>query len=548
VSPGSETDSWAALKLERLRELQRLQAEASRRRATRAQRSAVRYLYDPVAWAHDIIDWPRDAYLTTYQSEILAELPVRRRAAVRGPHGLGKTGIASLVVLWFATTRDACGIDWKVLTTASAWRHLSVYLWPEIHKWARRIRWSALGREPFNPRTEMLDLHLKLGFGAASAVASNRPELIEGAHADSLLYLLDEAKVIPNGTWDAIEGAFSGGRTSGLPEAFALAVSTPGPPAGRFYDIHKRSPGLDDWWVRHVTLDEAIAAGRIAPEWATQRALQWGAESAIYHNRVLGEFHAADEDTVIPLAWAEAAVERWHAWDAAGRPPVTGRRVLGVDVARGGTDRTVLAHRTGVLVERLDAHHGEDTMRTTSRVLAALEGVGEVTPVVDSIGVGGGVVDRLRELGVQVLPYTGSAKTDARDRTGEHGFVNVRSAAYWHLRELLDPAFGAELMLPPDELLLADLNTPTWEVKTGVPPKIRVEPKEKLVARLGRSPDHGDSVVMSLWADALRREVDMVTPTGVMPSSVQSPLSPWRGGGVTGAMGPLAGRGFTPGG
>ena len=547
MSPGSEADSWTALKLGRLRELQRLQAEAARRRADRAARSAVRYLYDPVAWAHDVIDWPRDATLTSYQDEILAELPRRRRAAVRGPHGLGKTGIASLVVLWFATTRDACGIDWKVLTTASAWRHLSVYLWPEIHKWARRIRWGALGREPFNPRTEMLDLHLKLGFGAASAVASNRPELIEGAHADSLLYLLDEAKVIPNGTWDAIEGAFSGGRTSGLPEAFALAVSTPGPPAGRFYDIHKRGPGLEDWWVRHVTLDEAIAAGRIAPEWATQRALQWGPESAIYHKRVLGEFHAADEDTVIPLAWAEAAVERWHAWAAAGRPPIVGRRVLGVDVARGGTDRTVLSHRTGVLVERLDTFHGEDTMRTTGRVLAALEGGTDITPVIDSIGVGGGVVDRLRELGVKVLPYTGSAKTDARDRTGEHGFVNVRSAAYWHLRELLDPAFGAEVMLPPDEMLLADLNTPTWEVKTGVPPRIQVEPKDKLVKRLGRSPDSGDSVVMSLWADALRREVDVMAPTGAMPSSVQSPLSPWRAGGVTGA-GPLSRRGFTPGG
>jgi intein/homing endonuclease len=332
------------------------------------------------------------------------------------------SGLAAITVLWFSTTRDAAGYDWKVLTTASAWRHLAVYLWPEIHKWARLIKWDTLGRPAFSDRAELIALNLKLQFGAASAVASNRAELLEGAHADSLLYLIDEAKIVPNATWDAIEGAFSGGRTEGLPEAFALAVSTPGPPAGRFYEIHKRARGLEDWWTRHVTLEEAIAAGRISRQWAEQRKRQWGADSALYANRVLGEFHASDEDSVIPLAWVEAAVERWHAWDDAGRPPVPGRRVLSVDVARSGGDATVFARRSGVCVEDLEEHHKEDTMKTTARVQGAL--ADGMTSIVDSIGVGGGVVDRLRELKVPVIAYTGSAKTDARDRTREFGFTN----------------------------------------------------------------------------------------------------------------------------
>ncbi|MFD9575623.1 hypothetical protein ACFWBI_38140 [Streptomyces sp. NPDC059982] len=54
-----------------------------------------------------------------------------------------------------------------------------------------------------------------------------------------------------------------------------------------------------------------------------------------------------------------------------------------------------------------------------------------------------------------VLPYTGAAKTKQRTRDGERESTNVRSAAYWRMRELLDPAFGAELMLPPDDLLLS---------------------------------------------------------------------------------------------
>ena len=83
-----------------------------------------------------------------------------------------------------------------------------------------------------------------------------------------------------------------------------------------------------------------------------------------------------------------------------------------------------------------------------------------------AIGVGGGVVDRLRELKLPVLAYTGSAKTIFRDRTGEYGFSNTRSAAYYNLRQLLEPAYGAELMLPPDDLMISDLNTPRWTIMT----------------------------------------------------------------------------------
>jgi hypothetical protein len=488
--------------------LRELRERLQRRRATKHAHKVTRYMYDPVGWARDVIRWEDGEGLAPYQQDILGALPARRRVAVRGPHGLGKTMQASLVVLWFASTREAAGIDWKVIMTASAWRHLSVYLLPEVHKWAKRIRWEVLGRPAYSERTELLALTLKLAHGAASAVASNKPELIEGAHADSLLYLVDEAKIVPDGTWDAIEGAFSGGRMDGLPEAFALAISTPGPPVGRFYQIHRRAAGLEDWWVRHVTLAEAIAAGRISREWAEQRAKQWGADSAMYANRVLGEFHASDEDSVIPLAWVEAAIDRWHAWVDAGRPALEGRRITGVDVARAGGDSTVFAHRWGPCITELEIHDREDTMQTTARVLAATgqadeEGRTASVPVVDSAGVGGGVVDRLRELGSPVLAYTGAAKTRARTRDGEWSFTNVRSAAYWRLRELLDPAFEPELMLPPDEILISDLTTPRWEEKTGIPPRIQVEPKEDVVKRLGRSPDRGDAVAMSLWAEKL---------------------------------------------
>lgn len=456
------------------------------------------WMHDPVAWARECITWPRGGSATAYQERILSALAEHRRVAARGPHGLGKTTTAALAVLWFATTRDAAGLDWKVITTASAWRHLKLFLFPEIRKWVRHIDWDRLGRAPFSERTELLGLHLKLDNGMASAIASNDPAKIEGAHADSLLYLIDEAKIVPPGTWDAIEGAFSGGSSAGLPEAFALALSTPGPTAGRFYDIHRRAPGLEDWHPIHVTLTDAINAGRISREWAEQRKRQWGADSAMYAIRVLGEFHPDDSDSLIPLAWVEAAVERWHTWDQAGRPALDGKRVTGVDIARTGSDETVFAHRTGHAVTSLELVNTNDTMTATARVQAT---IGDAVAVVDSAGVGGGVVDRLRELGVKPIAYTGAAKTRFRDRTREFGFVNVRSAAYWNLRQLLDPAYDSEIMLPPSDELTADLTTPRWDIGTGVPPKIRLETKDDVVARLGRSPDRGDAVAMAFWAE-----------------------------------------------
>jgi hypothetical protein len=522
--------------LARLAALREMKMSAREREAE----SVRRYLYDPVGWIERYLLWQPGQSLAPYQADILTALAREKRAAARGPHGLGKSMMASCTVLWFAVTREQAMIDWKILTTASAWRHLTKYLWPEIHKWTRGVDWQGIGREPFNERHELLDLTLKLRYGAASAVASSKPEFIEGAHADSLLYLIDEAKIVPDESWDAIEGAFSGGRPEGLPEAFALAISTPGPPRGRFFEIHSRRPGLEDWWVRHVKLEEAVAAGRISPEWAEQRRRQWGEDSALYANRVLGEFHEGDEDVLIPLSWIEAAIDRWRAWDDDGRPPLPGRVFKSVDVARMGGDSTIIAHRVGLAITELEAHRREDTMQTTARVVPHISRDSDSDEplcwaVVDSAGVGGGVVDRLRELKLPVLPYTGAAKTTFRDRTGEFGFTNTRSAAYWHVRELLDPSHGAELMLPPSDLMISDLNTPTWSITSGVPPKIKVLEKDDVVEILGRSPDNGDAVVMAMWAEQLRREAQVAAPQGRFSSPAVN-------------LSPLAARGRGPGG
>jgi len=441
-----------------------------------------------VEFAFDCVSWGEGEGPTPYQEEILATIPARPRIAVRGPHGLGKTALAALVVLHFGLTRD--GEDWKCPTTASAWRQLTHYLWPEIHKWCRRLRWEKVGRDSFRDGQDLLQLSLKLGTGEAFAMASDQPSLLEGAHADSLYYLFDEAKSIPAPIWDAAEGAFASGNCQ------ALAVSTPGEPVGRFYEIHARRPGFEDWWVRHVTLEECIAAGRVSREWAEQRKRQWGEDSAAYQNRVLGEFASSEEDGVIPLSWVELANERWRSLEESGAWEEF--KCAGVDVARSGQDRTVFALRHGYAVRELRRYTRQDTMQTTGLVsgLLAAHGGGAV---VDVIGIGAGVVDRLQEQGLTVTPFNASERTDAKDHSGELGFVNKRSAAWWALRELLDPASGEPIALPPDDLLTGDLTAPKWRVMSGG--KIQVESKDEIRKRIGRSTDDGDAVVMAFWEE-----------------------------------------------
>jgi hypothetical protein len=338
---------------------------------------------------------------------------------------------------------------------------------------------------------------LALRHGIATAGSPDQPEKLEGAHADSILYIYDEAKIIIPETFDAAEGAFSAADDESGLEAFALAISTPGEPAGRFYDIHRRAEGLEDWWARHVTLDEAVAAGRMSMKWVEQRKKLWGENSALFQNHALGEFCSDDEDAIIPLAWAEAAQERWREWDREGRPERDGPRYIGVDVARSGKDRSAAAHRMADVVTEIRTWARADTMETTGIVKGVLDAHPDAKAIVDVIGIGAGVYDRLREQGCKVDPFNAGKKTTRRDATSQFGFVNLRSAAWWNLRELLDPSRGATLALPPDDELLGDLTAVHYKVMSDA--KIMVEPKDDIRARIGRSTDKGDTVMQAGW-------------------------------------------------
>ena len=214
-----------------------------------------------------------------------------------------------------------------------------------------------------------------------------------------------------------------------------------------------------------------------------------------------GDFTAgvgSDPYQIIPRAWVEAANARWAAANGTDHGPQSG---LGVDVARGGSDQTVISPRHGTWFAPLLTYPGSatpDGKSVATLVLAAAQGQPLVQ--VDVIGVGGSVYDHLRPSMAHVTGVNVGRKSTARDKSGKLGFVNLRAQLWWQMREALDPLTGQDLALPPDRELLADLCAPRWRLQSN---GIIVESKDDLRKRLGRSPDKADAVILAQMAPAL---------------------------------------------
>lgn len=459
------------------------------------------YFESPDGFMRDCVNWPEGESPSEYQQQIGRNLVRHHREAVKGPRRLGKTALAALLVLWFSLTRDGAH-DWKLVTMAGGWGQLKRYLWPEVHKWARVLRWDVIGRPPFKHDDELLKESLQLTTGAAFGMVSDRPELIEGAGAKQYFLIMDEAKSITDSMFDAAEGSMASGGTKPGYETFALMISTPPQVrAGRFYDIFARKAGLEKWHPQSVTMLEAVGAGRVSREWVDDMARLWGTDSPNYQTYVLGEFSDIDtSQSVIPLPWVEAAIERWIVWDELGRSLPEFKRAS-CDVARFGDDLTVIGLRYGNIIAEIRRFSKKDLMETTGNCKAVLDGhPGPM--VIDVDGIGGGVVDRLNEQGYKrrVRAFKAEAATDRKDASGEYGFTNCRSGMWWNMREMLAPESGFEVMLPPDDKVIGDLTAPTWRVTSGG--KIQVEPKADIRKRIGRSTDDGDMICQAFWEDS----------------------------------------------
>lgn len=215
-----------------------------------------------------------------------------------------------------------------------------------------------------------------------------------------------------------------------------------------------------------------------------------------------GSFDAGAEDLpwqAIPTEWVRAAMQRWRPQPPLGVPMCA----IGVDVAQGGTDNTILARRYDSWFAALIAVPGADTKDGTDVAALVIKHRHDNAKVIIDVGGGWGgeAHGHLMRNQVDSVAYMGVKDSVKRTADRQLTFKNVRTEAYWRLREALNPdqLGGSPICLPDDRTLLADLTAPQYEVKAN---GIELEPKVKLVKRLGRSPDRGDAVVMCWWAGA----------------------------------------------
>lgn len=239
-----------------------------------------------------------------------------------------------------------------------------------------------------------------------------------------------------------------------------------------------------------------------------------------------GNFMAArkdDEWQAIPTAWIVEAQKRWTPQPPAHVPMC----VLGVDASGGGDDPMVIARRHDGWYAELIEVPGKDIPKERmgtycAGIVLSYRRDGAKVTVDMGGGYGSGIYEHLFANSVPVTGYKGMATSTGRTRDKQMAFANKRSEAIWRFREALDPdqPGGSPIALPNDPSLVADLTAPTWQPisqKGGM--AVRVESKEDVVARLGRSPDRGDAVVMA-WTDGLKQSH---VPGGFAARSKQRP-------------------------
>jgi hypothetical protein len=217
--------------------------------------------------------------------------------------------------------------------------------------------------------------------------------------------------------------------------------------------------------------------------------------TAVLRKRLLENDWSAGWDSddamqVIPSAWVDSAIERWTP-DAPG-PMDT----LGVDVARGGKDRTTVARRHGDWFAAPLIYPGSATPdgQAVAALLLAARGVSNAMTFIDSTGIGASPYDLLKER-VPTVSIVFGAGCDVLDASQSFGFFNLRSALWWRLREALDPNGQRKLALPPDKLLKQELCMPRYELRGG---KLFVEDRDSIIKRLKRSPDVATAYILAL--------------------------------------------------
>ncbi|WP_413205366.1 hypothetical protein [Rhodospirillum sp. A1_3_36] len=430
------------------------------------------------------------------------------KVTVRAGHGVGKTAATASAIWWHLECFDYS----KTPCTAPTASQLEQTLWSELSRLRRKAddRALALGLPGYLWLGALFDLSSRAitdrgtpreWFVTARTARRDQPDALQGYHASdveidldggvrshaypvereggaSLMFVIEEASGVPDAVFEVAEGALSS------PGARLLMVGNPTRNTGFFARSHKRDRASFKA-LRFRCADSPL----VDPGYREALIRKYGEGSNVVRVRADGAFPRQDDDVLIPLDLTEAALTQQGA--AGG-----GERRLGVDVARFGDDRTVFLLRAGARLEAIEVTSGRDTMAVAGQAADLARKWTAQTIHVDEIGVGAGVVDRLREDGLPVVAVNVADKAPERMVGEERGRL-LRDHLWLALRSWLRDEAPSFADLPRDRA--EDLAGELSSVRYGFDGsgRVVVESKDAMKRRGLRSPDLADALALT---------------------------------------------------
>lgn len=452
-----------------------------------------KYRDDPVGFARDVLGiavW--DA-----MERIMVGIRDHRKVAVRSGHKISKSTTAAIIALWRCLCREGS----RTVVSAPTARQVKIIIWKELTK---RHREAGLPGKVFvDPGTGFRYIDSEV-FG----FSTDEPEQMAGVSGADLLFIIDEASGVEESIFEAIEGNMAGG-------ASILLISNPTQLVGTFYDAFTTKRHL--WHTIHVSSEttpnvlagHVVIPGLATRQWVEEKRLEWGEDSPLFQVRVRGNFPTQAQNTVIGLGLIEAARARYDAEES----PLRGAFRLGVDVGHFGDDPTVLQP---ILLELKRAlppveYLKQDNVEVAGHVMDLVERLraelhypvsdGPVPVNVDNTGNGTGVTDHLRHseranaLGIEVTGVMVGGGATAE------GYTNLRSQLWFATRDWLKE--GGQL--PPNGKQEGEAVAVKYSFDTQG--RQKVEKKEEIKKRLGRSSNHWDAMALAVFAAAKRKRV-----------------------------------------
>lgn len=454
------------------------QTAQQKRRKLFAERIPV-YQKNPVLFAEEVCSFSPDPW----QRAVLMDIGSSPKVSVRSGHGVGKTGVEAVTLLWFLS----CFRFPKVIATAPTRQQLNDILWSEVEKWRAK---SPLLKELLTwTKTYVYMKGYEKRWFAVAKTASE-PENMQGFHEENMLIIVDEASGVEDAIMEAILATLSGKNNK------LLMCANPTRTTGTFYDSHNRDRGM--YKCHRVS---SLDSTRTNKENIAAFIKKYGEHSNVVKVRVYGDFPEQEDDVFIPLPLIEKTVLNDIPMEKINRIS------LGVDVARYGDDETIIASNVNGKIELPVVRHGQSLMTTVGDIVLMYKKLikeypqygGVITVNIDDTGLGGGVTDRLEEVKVEerlrrleIVPVNFGNKPP-QDGSEDH-YQDISTYMWATVKAEME---NAEISIPNDEELVAQFSVRKYSItSTG---KIVLESKKDMKARGIKSPDRGDAVALSCY-------------------------------------------------